>query len=86
MHSSRMRTTHSSSRWGGGRVCLSACWDTHTPLGVGLETLSDVGLETPRRWPGDPLSPGCGSGALPGVGLETPQADQTPQLPPWMWV
>ena len=36
MHSSRMRTTRSSSRlvWGG--VCLSACWGT--PSGVGLET------------------------------------------------
>ena len=30
MHSSRMRTVRSSSRLLGG-VCLSACWDTHTP-------------------------------------------------------
>ena len=80
MHSSRMRTARSSSRLLGGRVCLSACWDTHRP-GVGLETSPScgpgdplgVGLETPPR--PDPLNfpYGCGPEDPPG---------QTPQLPP----
>ena len=51
MHSSRMRTAHSSSH---GGICISACWDT-PPLGVGLEIPPgcgpgdppDMGLETP---------------------------------------
>ena len=62
MHSSRIPTTHGSSRpWGG--VCLSACWDTH-PLGVGLETPLGVGLETPLARPLN-FPSGCGPGDLP---------------------
>ena len=82
MHSSRMRTTHSSSY-------LSACCDTPRcgpgdpsgcgpgdPPGVGLETPLGAGLETPRPDPStSPL----------GVGLETHHPGQTPQLPPWVW-
>ena len=54
MHSSRMRTARSSSRWMGG--CLPQCMLGYTtPLGVGLETPRPnpstfplgVGLETP---------------------------------------
>ena len=74
MHSSRMRTTRSSSRQPGG---LPQCMlgYTLTPMGVGLETPPGVGLEA---------SPGCGPRTPPpvwawrpplGVGLETP--------PPW---
>ena len=44
MHSSIKHILRSSSRWG---VCLSACWDTPPPLGVGLETPPGVGLDTP---------------------------------------
>ena len=79
MHSSRMRTAHSSSHRG---VCLSACWDTTLP-GVGLETLPGVGMETPldvgmeTPMPDPSTSPLC-------VGLETPPG-QTPQLPPRVW-
>ena len=76
MHSSRMRTTRSSSCLRGGGVCHSAYWDT--PPGVGLEALSGVGLETQPQPQARPLN-------FPlGVGLETPAA-QTPQLPPWVW-
>ena len=50
MHSSRMRTARSSSRLPGG-VCLSACWDTTPPPGVGLETPQARPLNFP---------PGCG--------------------------
>ena len=82
MHSSRMRTSRSSSHLLGG-VCLSECWDTHPPPGYepgcppprcGLRGSSGVGLETPL-----------------GVGLETPlgvvldSPGQTRQLPPWVW-
>ena len=77
MHSSRMRTAHSSSRGGSA------------PPGVSLETLSPwVWGWRPSLGcgPGDP--PGCGPGDTPlgvgletthtptwGVGLETPQPD-----------
>ena len=77
MHSSRMRTTRSSSHWG---VCLSACWDTppwvwawRSPLGVGMETPMGVGMETLLARPLNfPL----------GVGLETCKTcwDTTPTL------
>ena len=68
MHSSRMRTTHSSSCLLGS-VCLSACWDTSP--GVGLETPPpSVGLETPPWvWAWKP--PGCEPGDTP------------PQVWPW---
>ena len=81
MHSSRMHTTHSSSNLLGEGVCLSACWDTNPPLGVGLETPQTPQLP-PGCGPGDPLirplnfPPGCGPGDPPG---------QTPQLLPWVW-
>ena len=89
MHSSRMRTTCSSSHLLMGGVCLCACWDT--PLSVGLKT-------SPRCGPGDPrpdpsTSPlGVGLETLPG---QTPQLPtgcgpgdppgQTSQLTPWVW-
>ena len=38
-----------------GGVCLSTCWDTQPPMGVGLESPMGVDLET---------TPGCGSGDL----------------------
>ena len=61
MHSSRMHATCSSSRpWWGG-ICLSTCWNSHSP-GVGLKTSTSVGLETP--WPDPSTSP-------LGVGMET---------------
>ena len=54
MHSSRMHTAHSSIHLLGG-VCLSACWDT--PSGVGLETHPPVvHLETPWVWAWRPPS------------------------------
>ena len=72
MHYSRMRTTHGSSRLLGGGVCLNACWDTpwvwawRHPMGVGLETPQDVGLETPQVWAWrHPLR--CGPGDTPWV-------------------
>ena len=55
-----MRTTRSSSHWGG--VCLSACWDT--PPGVGLETPPGCG-------PGDPPQVWAWRHTPLGVGLET---------------
>ena len=74
IHSSRMRTAHSSSCLGGGG--LSQCMLGYTPWGVGLETPPGVGLETPapRVWAWRPppsqtsqLSPFC-------VGLEACKA------------
>ena len=80
MHSSRMHTACSRSRLLGG-VCLSACWDIHTPLvwvwrppslGVGLETPLARPLNFPPwvwawRPPCRPLNfpPGCGPGDPP---------------------
>ena len=82
MRSSRMRTARSSSRLLGG-VCLSACWDTPSPLGVGLETPPTRSLNLPL---------GCGPGALPGQTPQPPPGcgpgdppNQTPQPPPWVW-
>ena len=60
MHSSRMRTAHGSSHPWEGRGSASV----HTgmyPLGVGLETPPDMGLETPLARPLN-FSPGCGPG------------------------
>ena len=79
MHSSRMRTTHSSSCWG---VWLSMLgytpwvWVWRPPL--------------PGRGPGDP--PGVGLESPTGVGLETPHPQARllnlplecgPGAPPW---
>ena len=69
MHSSRMRTARSSSRWGGWPVPLQLppwvwAWTrspSSSPLGVGLD-------QTPLNF-----SLGCGPGPDP------------PQLPPWLW-
>ena len=64
MHSSRMRTTRSSSRLlgkgEGAGGCLPQCM-LENPLGVGLDPPLGVGLETP---PGQThkLPPGCGPG------------------------
>ena len=90
MHSSRMRTAHSSSHWGGLPQCMLGCtpwvWAWRPPRcgpgdpstwvwGVGLETLLGVGLETTQARPLNfPL--GCGPGDPPS---------QTPQLLPWVW-
>ena len=71
MHSSRMRTTRSSSHQLGGSASVHA--GIHTPLGVGLEAPLVVGLET---------SPGCGPGDPLGVGLETPPNGYGPGEPP----
>ena len=48
--SSRMSTARGSSHPGRG-VCLSACWDTQPPLGVGLEN--------PRVWAWRPPQETC---------------------------
>ena len=61
MHSTRMRTTRSSSHQLG--VCLSACWDTPPRHGPG-----DPPLARPLNLP---PPPGCGPGDPPG---KTPQA------------
>ena len=75
MHSSRMRTTCSSSCLLWGWVCLSACWDTpqvwasRPPLGVCLETPS-----------------GCGPGEIPWVWAWRPPwvwAWRPPKV--WAW-
>ena len=86
-----MRTARGSSRpwvWGGEGVCLSACWDTQPPLGVGLETSPPlqlwawrppaVGLETPLARPLN-FPPGCGIGDTPG----DLQGMLGYHLPPW---
>ena len=80
MHSSRMRTTRSSSRRGGGSASVHAgihppgCGPGDTPLGVGLETHPPgVCLENPPR-PDPSTSP-------LGVGLETP-LDRPLNIPP----
>ena len=80
MHSSRMHTARSSSLLLRG-VCLSACWDTHTPR-CGLGDTPGCGSGDPRCGPGD--GPGCGPRDPPGVGLETCPG-QTHQPPPWVW-
>ena len=64
MHSNRMRAARSSSRWGEGVVCLSACWETPPP-GVGLEIPLDVDLEIPLQARSLNLLPGCGPGDPP---------------------
>ena len=100
MHSSRMRTAHSSSPLlGGGGV--ASCMLGSIPLGVGLETPLArppnfpppvVDLETPLARPLNfPL--GCGPGD-PSPPVRPPNfpigcgpgdsPGQTPQLPPWM--
>ena len=76
MHSSRMRTSRSSSHLLGG---LSQCMLGFNPPGpgpgyppvVGLDTLPGVGLDTPK--PDPPTSP-------LGLGLDT-HPGQTPNLP-----
>ena len=78
--------------FGGGGVCLSAFWDTHTPLVVGLGTPPPgVGLETPTAR--HPILPGSGPEDLPpsqtpnlplGVGLETPPLPDSSSSP-WVW-
>ena len=92
MHSSRMRTAHSSSRRGGGG--LPQCMLGYTPPGVGLETPPGCG-------PGDPLGVGLETPVRPdpstsplGVGLETckacwdtkPPAARHAGIPPAMHV
>ena len=70
MHSSRMRTAHSSSRHGGGL-------HTHTPLEqapTGAATIP--GAATPWSRPPRVDPPPCGPGDLPWP--------DPPQLPPWV--
>ena len=55
MHSSRMRTVRSSSRLRGG-VCLSACWDTHSPQALAWKSPS----QTPNPPGYGPGNPPCG--------------------------
>ena len=76
-----LRTASSSSRWGG--VCLSACWDTTSPLlGVGLETpqrpdpsISPLGVGPWRPSKVRPLNfpLGCGPGDPPSPPRQAPQ-------------
>ena len=71
MHSSRMRTVHSSSHLlGGVSMCMLGYIHTHTHLG--LEPPLILGLDNPLGLSLDP----------PGLGLETPLPGQTPQPPP----
>ena len=79
-HSSRIRTTCSSSYLFGG-VCLSSCWD---PPGVGLETPLVWAWRPPRCGPGDPS--GCGPGDPSGCGPGDPSGcgpGDPPQVWPW---
>ena len=81
MRSSRMRTARSSSHR--GRVCLSACWDTHTPgCGPGDPPPWVYAWRPPWCGPRDPSRPDPSTSPL-GMGLETCKAcwDTTP-LPP----
>ena len=87
MHSSRMHTACGNSHPGGGGVCLSACWDTHTPwVWAWKPSWLWAWRYPPGCGPGDTL--GVGLETPLGVGLEIPQAwawrphGQTPQLPP----
>ena len=66
MHSSRMRTAHSSScHWGSASV--HAGIHPHVPG----DSSSGVGLEMPQVWTWRP--PGCGPGDPPAVALKSPQ-------------
>ena len=70
MHSSRMRTTCSSSCWGG----LLQCMLGYTPLVWAWRPLLARPLNLlPGCGPGDPLRPDPSTSPL-GVGLETPPA------------
>ena len=60
MHSSRMRTTRSSSHHEGGLHTRPP--REQTPLGAGPPAPLGVSLETPRQTP--QLPPGCGPGIL----------------------
>ena len=74
MHSSRMRTAHSSSCLLAG-VCVPQCMLGYTPQAWVWRP--------PWVWPWRlPLGVGLDS---PGVGLETPLPGQTLQPPPWAW-
>ena len=70
MHSSRMRTTRSSSHLLGG-VCLNACWDT-PGCGPGDPPRPDPST-FPRMWAWRPPRPDLATSPL-YVGVETPQA------------
>ena len=82
MHSSRMRTSRSSSQRGGG---LPQCMLGYTPPDVGMAPTLGV----------DQRPPGCGPGTSPPwvwAGRTPPQVwawrhppSQTPQLPLWVW-
>ena len=73
MHSSRMHTAHSSSRWGGGLPQRMLGYTP--PQGVGLETPWVWAWRPPQARPLNfPL--GCRPGDPTG---------QIPQLPPWVW-
>ena len=96
MHSSRMRTAYSSSRWGGGSASVHA--GIHSPpvcgpgdpLGCGPgdppecgpRDPTGYGLETPQVWAW--RSPGCEPGDPPECGSGDPPGE-TPQLLPWVW-
>ena len=80
MHSSRMRTTRSSSRHGGGGLHPPASSPSTSPLGVGLEQIPinfplgcgpgpDPPELSPWLWAWRPLnfSLGCGPGNLQGM-------------------
>ena len=85
MHSSRMRTSRSSSRWEGwgGGVCLSACWDRPSPQVWAWRPPWPDPSQLPswasawRPWPDPPQLPPC-------VWAWRPWPDP-PQLPPWVW-
>ena len=53
--------------WVGGGVCLSACWDTQTPPGLGLDP-PGLGLDPPEPRPGQPPQ----ADTPLGLGLDTP--------------
>ena len=74
MHSSRMRTAHSSVRLLGG--CLPQCM-------LGCPWVWAWRLETPpKMWPRD--CPRCGPGDHPRCGPGHPPC-QTPHIPAWVW-
>ena len=81
MHSSRIRTAHSSSHLlEGGSVCLSACWDT-SPQVWAWRPPQVWAWRPPQVWAWRPLWPDPPTSPL-GVGLEMPPPQPDPQLPP----
>ena len=91
MHSSRMRTVHSSSCLLGGSASMHA--GKHSPTGLGLDP-HPLGLDPPSQTPTSPWvwawtpQPHLPTSPL-GLGLENPPParppPKSPQPPSWVW-